>query len=77
VLMMGERGGPGRRSGGPVSGRRAGVMEAASGRRGRGPPHTGRLGGAAVARGTLLPWARPQRRVTFSIYSKEFQKEAT
>jgi hypothetical protein len=81
TLLMGERGGLGsawcdRRSGGPAGGRRAGTVEAVSSRRGRGPPHVVRLGGATKARGLLL-WARPIRTVTFSIYSKELQKEAT
>jgi hypothetical protein len=77
-----EGGGPGgawcgRRSGGPTDVKRAVTAEAASGRRGRGPPRMGVLGGAVVARGPLLLWAQPTRTVAFSIYSKEIQKEAT
>jgi hypothetical protein len=60
-----------------ANGRHAGTTEAASDQRGRGPLCMGRLGGAAVACAPLLLWARPTRIVTFSIYSEEFQKEAT
>jgi hypothetical protein len=43
TLLMGERGGggPGSKSGGPASCRRAGAVEVASGRQHRGPPHVG------------------------------------
>jgi hypothetical protein len=90
---MKERGGGGegsgqcvargrRRVGVPPSGKRAGVADAMSGRRDRGPERASKIHGARGPAGSGLPgWlrekgmARQKKNRTLFIYSNYFQKD--